>query len=328
MAVSMNGAGSTFINPLASKWFSDYHKKTGVQINYQSIGSGAGIRQLLAHTVDFGASDAFMSDEELQKAKTPVLHIPATMGAVAVSYNLAGVTSGLNLSPEVLAGIFLGEIKKWNDKAIVDLNPKAKLPDLAITIAHRSDGSGTTSIFTDYLSKVSPKWSKNVGQGKAVKWPAGLGGKGNEAVAGLIKQIEGTVGYVELAYAVENKLPFVSLKNANGEFVAPSLESTTAAAAGALASMPADFRASLTDMPGKGAYPICGFTWILTYNHIEDAEKGKALVDFLNWSLEDGQKTAPSLGYAPLPESLVAKVKASVATIQVGKPTATAQADE
>jgi len=231
-AVDLNGAGSTFIYPLASKWFSEYNKKTGIQINYQSIGSGGGQRQLLAGTVDFGASDAFMSDADMKKGKYPILHLPATMGAVVITYNVAGVPMGLKLSPEVLSGIFLGEIVKWNDKAIGDLNPGVNLPDLNIAVCHRSDGSGTTSIFTDYLAKVSEKWAKEVGQGTAVKWPTGLGGKGNEAVAGLIKQVAGSIGYVELAYVLENKLNYALIKNSAGEFVGPSTQTTTAAGEG------------------------------------------------------------------------------------------------
>jgi phosphate transport system substrate-binding protein len=316
MALDLNGAGSTFIYPLASKWFSEYNKKTGIRINYQSIGSGAGIRQLLAGTVDFGASDAPMSDEDLQKAKHPILHLPGTMGAVVVTYNIPGVATGLKLTPEALAGIFLGEIVKWNDKSIADQNPGVKLPDLAIAVAHRSDGSGTTSIFTDYLTKVSEKWAKEVGKGTSVKWPTGLGGKGNEAVAGLVKQVPGSIGYVELAYVIENKLPYAEIKNASGTFVAPSIESTTEAAAGALANMPADFRTSLTNMPGKGAYPICGFTWMLIPQTFDDAAKGKAIVGFLQWAMTDGQKMGPALRYAPLPASLVGKIQASIATIK------------
>lgn len=316
MALDLNGAGSTFIYPLASKWFSDYNKKTGVQINYQSIGSGAGIRQLLSGTVDFGASDAPMSDADMQKAKYPVLHLPGTMGAVAVSYNVPGVPTGLKLAPEVLAGIFLGDIAKWNDKAITDANPGVNFPDLAIAVTHRSDGSGTTNIFTDYLAKISGKWAKDVGKGTAVKWPTGLGGKGNEAVAGLIKQVNGSIGYVELAYVIENKLPYAQIKNASGEFVSPSIEATTEAAAGAMKGMPADFRTSLTNMPGKGAYPICGFTWLLVPQKFDDAAKGKAMAAFLGWAMTEGQKMGPALRYAPLPASLVEKIKASIATLK------------
>jgi len=316
-AVGLNGAGSTFIYPLASKWFSDYDKKTGVQINYQSIGSGAGIRQLLAGTVDFGASDATMSDADMKKAKSPILHLPATMGAVVVAYNLTGVPEGLKLTPDVLAKLFLGEIKKWDDNAIAALNPGVKLPSTDVSIAHRSDGSGTTNIFTEYLSKVSSAWKEKVGKGTAVNWPVGLGAKGNEAVAGLIKQVGGAIGYLELAYAMENKLTYALIRNREGSYPVPSIATTTAAAAGALAEMPADFRASITEMPGKDAYPICGFTWFLVYKHYDDAVKGKELVSFLNWSMDEGQKTAPALNYAPLPASLVAKIKASIATIDV-----------
>ncbi|HKP96900.1 MAG TPA: phosphate ABC transporter substrate-binding protein PstS [Fibrobacteria bacterium] len=315
IANDLNGAGSTFIYPLASKWFSEYNKKTGIRINYQSIGSGAGIRQLLAGTVDFGASDATMSDEDMKKAKGPILHLPATMGAVAIVYNLPNVPAGLKLTPEILAGLFLGEIKKWDDKAISTLNPGMKLPAQDVSIAHRSDGSGTTNIFTEYLTKVSPTWKDKVGKGTAVNWPVGLGAKGNEAVAGLVKQVPGSIGYVELAYAMENKLSYALIKNRAGEYPAPTIEATTAAAAGALENMPADFRASITDMPGKDSYPICGFTWILVFKKYEDAAKAKTLVDFLNWSMDEGQKMGPALRYAPLPASLVAKVKASISTL-------------
>jgi len=318
-ALSMNGAGSTFIYPLASKWFSDYNKSTGVEINYQSIGSGAGIRQLLAGTIDFGASDAPMPDSLLAKSPVPILHLPATIGAVAVVYNLPGVPTGMKLTPDVLAGIFLGSITKWNDPAITALNPGMNLPATDISVAHRSDGSGTTNIFTDYLTKVSPDWASKVGKGTAVNWPVGLGGKGNEAVAGLVKQVEGAVGYVELAYAIKNNLTYVLIRNQAGNYPTPSLETTSAAAAGSLKTMPADFRTSITNMPGKDAYPICGFTWFLVYQKYTDAAKGKALVDFLNWAMDEGQKMGPDLYYPELPASLVKKIKASIATIQVGQ---------
>jgi phosphate transport system substrate-binding protein len=325
-AIDLNGAGSTFIYPLASKWFSEYDKKTGVQINYQSIGSGAGIRQLLAGTVDFGASDAVMSDEDMKKATAPILHLPAAMGAVAIVYNLPNVAAGIKMTPDVLAGIFLGEIAKWDDKAITALNPGMKLPNADISVAHRSDGSGTTNIFTEYLSKVSAKWAEKVGKGTAVKWPVGLGGKGNEAVAGLVKQVSGSIGYVELAYALENKLTYALIRNQSGEYPTPDIETTTAAAEGALASMPSDFRASITNMPGKDAYPICGFTWFLVFSKYGDAAKEKALVDFLNWSMDEGQKMGPSLKYAPLPLSLIRKIKSAVNTISVNDGKAGAQA--
>ncbi len=316
--LSLNGAGSTFIYPLASKWFNVYNKKTGVEINYQSIGSGAGIRQLLNGTVDFGASDAPMTDEDMKKSPVPILHLPGTMGAVAVVYNVKGVSAGLKMTPEVLAGIFLGEITKWNDKSIVDLNPGRKLPDENIVVAHRADGSGTTNIFTDYLTKVSPTWATKVGKGTAVNWPVGLGGKGNEAVAGLVKQVDGCIGYCELAYVLENHLTYALIRNADGAYPEPSIKTTTAAAAGALATMPADFRVSFTNAPGKDSYPICGFTWFLVFQHYDDAAKGKALVDFLNWAMDEGQKMGPAMRYAPLPESLTKKIKESIATITYG----------
>ncbi len=316
-AKDLNGAGSTFIYPLASKWFSEYKKKTGVQIDYQSIGSGAGIREFLAGSVDFGASDATISEDDLRRTRAPILHLPATIGAVAVVYNIPGVPSGMKLTPEILAGIFLGEVTKWDDKAIAALNPGMKLPSQDISVIHRSDGSGTTSIFTDYLSKVNLNWSEKVGKGTVVKWPTGLGGKGNEAVVGLVKQAAGSIGYVELVYALENKLPYALIRNQVGQYPAPSIGTTTAAAAGAIAGMPADFRASITNMPGKDAYPICGFTWLLVHTQYDDTIKAKLLVDFLKWSMDEGQKMGPTLHYSPLPASLVQKVKVAIATINV-----------
>ena len=315
-ALSINGAGSTFIYPLASKWFYTYHEKTGIEFNYQSIGSGAGIQQLLAGTVDFGATDAFMSAEQMQKAGGTVIHLPATMGAVVVTYNLQGVESGLKLNSEVLAAIFMGEISNWNAPEIAALNPGKSLPDKAITVVHRADGSGTTAIFTDYLTKVSTKWAGLVGKGTAVKWPAGVGAKGNEAVAGVVRQVPGAIGYVELAYVLQNKMSYALIKNRAGAYPEPSIESVSKAAEGALKKMPSDFRVSFTNAPGEGSYPICGFTWILVFPHIDNAEKGKAMVDFLNWAMDEGQKSAPELNYAPLPDSLVDKIKAKIATIK------------
>jgi len=316
-ALSLNGAGSTFIYPLASKWFYSYNQSTGIEFNYQSIGSGAGIQQLLSGTVDFGATDAFMSAEQMQAAPDHmVIHIPATMGAVAVAYNVPGVDSGLKLNAETLAGIFLGEITNWNSGQIAALNPGKTLPDLAITIVHRADGSGTTAIFTDYLTKVSTKWAGTVGKGTAVKWPAGVGGKGNEAVAGVVRQISGAIGYVELAYVLQNKMSYALIQNRAGNYPEPSIESVTKAAEGALKKMPDDFRVSFTNAAGQDSYPICGFTWILVYPHINDSAKGKAMVDFLNWAMDEGQKSASSLNYAPLPDSLVAKIKEKIATIK------------
>lgn len=315
MALSMNGAGSSFIYPLMSKWVYAYNQKTGVEINYQSIGSGAGIKQLLAKTVDFGASDAFMSAEQMGEAGGTIVHLPATMGAVTIAYNVPGLASGLKLDASTLAGIFLGDIANWNDERIAALNPGMSLPDKAITIVHRADGSGTTAIFTDYLTKVSTKWAGSVGKGTAVKWPTGVGGKGNEAVAGVIRQIPGAIGYVELAYVLQNKMSYALIKNKAGNFIEPSLDSVSKAAEGALRKMPADFRVSFTNAAGEGSYPISGFTWVLVYPKM-DAVKGKALVDFLSWAITDGQQMAPSLDYAPLPSSLADKVKAKLATIK------------
>lgn len=315
-ALSLNGAGSTFIYPLASKWFYSYQEATGVEINYQSIGSGAGIQQLTAQTVDFGASDAPMTADQMEKAGGGTIHIPATMGAVAVVYNVDGIDTGLKLNGDVLAQIFLGTITNWNDKAIAELNSDLSLPDAKITVVHRADGSGTTFIFTDYLTKVSTAWAGQVGQGTAVKWPAGVGGKGNEAVAGVVRGVKGSIGYVEFAYAAQNKMTVAKMKNRDGKFITPSMDAVTAAAAGALRRMPADFRVSFTNAAGEDSYPISGFTWILVRPRFEDHAKGEAFVKFLNWAMDDGQKMAPSLNYAPLPASLVEKIKAKIATIQ------------
>lgn len=316
-ALSLNGAGSTFIYPLASKWFYMYNQSTGIEFNYQSIGSGAGIQQLLSGTVDFGATDAFMTTDQMKKAPDHmVLHIPATMGAVVVTYNIPNVDSGLKLNSKVLAGIFLGDITNWNAPEIAALNPGKTLPDLAITVVHRADGSGTTAIFTDYLTKVNTKWAGTVGMGKDVKWPVGVGGKGNEAVAGEVRQVAGSIGYVELAYVLQNKMSYALIQNRAGAYPEPSIDSVSKAAEGSLKKIPDDFRVSFTNAPGEGSYPICGFTWILVYPHISDPAKGKAIVDFLNWAMTDGQKTAPSLNYAPLPDALVAKIKDEIATIK------------
>ena len=285
----INGAGATFPFPLYSKWFSQYNKlHPDIQINYQSIGSGGGIKQITERTVDFGASDAPLSDEQLQKA-SGVQHIPTVMGAVVIVWNLSGVQQ-LRIAPETLAAIYLGKVTKWNDAALKNDNPTAKLPDTAITVAHRSDGSGTTNIFTDYLSKVSPDWKSGPGKGTSVNWPAGLGGKGNEGVTGLVKQTEGAVGYVELAYANQNKLPTAELKSHDGEWVKASLESVSAAAA--KAAIPEDYRVSITDQPGDGAYPTAAFTYLLVYRDQQDAAKGSALLNFIWWAVHDGQKEA------------------------------------
>jgi phosphate transport system substrate-binding protein len=309
---TLNGAGATFPYPMYSKWFSEYHKAhPDVEINYQSIGSGGGIRQVLAGTVDFGASDGPMTDEQLAQAKTKILHVPTVLGADVPAYNVPGVTAELKFTPEALAGIFLGKITNWNDKAIASANPDVKLPNDQIIVIHRSDGSGTTYIWTDYLSKISADWQGQVGKGTSVKWPVGLGGKGNEGVAGIIRQMQGSIGYIELIYAIQNKIPYGVVKNAAGNFVKASLESVTAAAASA-PKMPADFRVSITNAPGKDAYPISSFTWLLIPAQSKDAAKGKILSDLLTWIVNDGQKMTADLAYAPLPESVATKVKAEI----------------
>ena len=308
----LNGAGATFPYPIYSKWFSEYNKlHSDVQINYQSIGSGGGIRQVLNGTVDFGASDGPMTDEQLKQSKVKILHIPTVLGAVVPAYNVPGVTEEIKFTPEILAGIYLNKIVKWNDPAIASANPGVKLPDQGIIVIYRSDGSGTTYIFTDYLSKVSKDWASAVGKGTSVKWPNGVGGKGNEGVAGQVRQLQGAIGYVELIYAVQNKISYGSLKNAAGNFVKATLESVTEAAASA-PSMPADFRVSITNAPGKTAYPISSFTWLLIPEQSKDPKKGKILADFLNWMATDGQKMTTQLSYAPLPAGVVEKVKVAI----------------
>jgi len=313
---TLNGAGATFPYPMYSKWFSEYHKAhPEIEINYQSIGSGGGIRQVLAGTVDFGASDGPMSDEQLAQSKTKILHVPTVLGAVVPAYNIPGVSGDIKFTGDALAGIFLGKITTWNDPAIAGVNPGINLPNQPIIVIHRSDGSGTTYIFTDYLSKVSPDWQGQVGKGTSVKWPVGLGGKGNEGVAGMIRQMQGGIGYIELIYAVQNKIPYGVMKNAAGNFVKASLDSVTAAAASAK-SMPADFRVSITNAPGKDAYPISSFTWLLIPAQSKDAAKGKILADFLNWMVDDGQKMTADLTYAPLPENVAEKVKAEIKQVR------------
>ena len=313
---TLNGAGATFPYPMYSKWFSEYHKAhPDIEINYQSIGSGGGIRQVLAGTVDFGASDGPMTDEQLAQSKTKILHVPTVLGAVVPAYNVPGVTGEVKFTPEVLAGIFLGKITNWNDKAIAAANQGVKFPDQSIIVVHRSDGSGTTYIFTDYLSKISSDWSGTAGKGTSVKWPVGLGGKGNEGVAGVIRQMQGAIGYVELIYAVQNNIPYGSVRNASGNFVKASLESVTAAAA-SVKSMPPDFRVSITNAPGKDAYPIASFTWLLIPAQSKDASKGKILADFLNWMVDDGQKMTAALTYAPLPENVAQKVKDEIKQVR------------
>jgi len=317
-AVQINGAGASFPYPIYTKWFSEYGKiHPDVQINYQSIGSGGGIRQLTAQTVFFGASDGPMTDEQLKGAPGLILHFPTVLGGVVPVYNVTGVTAPLKFSGKVLADIILGKITKWNDPAIAALNPGVKLPAEDVTVAHRSDGSGTTYIFVDYLSTVSPEFKQKVGVNTSVNWPVGVGGKGNEGVAGLVKQTPGTIGYVELIYAIQNKIPFGSVQSADGEFLQASLESVTAAAAGAAKSMPPDFRVSITNAPGKGAYPISSFTWLLFYEKPTDKQRGKIMVDFMRWALTDGQKYCAELGYSPLPKEVVALVTEALKKIQL-----------
>lgn len=309
----LNGAGASFPYPLYSKWIQEYKKiEPEVNIDYQSIGSSGGINNILKETVDFAGSDAPMKDEQLAKAPGQILHLPMVAGAVVITYNLDGVGKGLKLTPEIIADIFLGNIQKWNDHRIATLNPDIKLPDTDIAVVHRSDGSGTTNIFTDYLSKVSPAWKEKVGTGTSVEWPVGIGGKGNEGVAGTIKQTPGSIGYVELAYALQNNLPYALVKNKAGKFVEPTLETTTAAAAGAAAAMPADLRVSLTDPPGENAYPIAGYTYLLVYKDQKEKTKGEALARFLWWALHDGQKWAQDLFYAPLPPVTVKAVESKI----------------
>ncbi|HET9304447.1 MAG TPA: phosphate ABC transporter substrate-binding protein PstS [Candidatus Sulfotelmatobacter sp.] len=313
---TLNGAGATFPYPIYSKWFSDYHKlHSDVEINYQSIGSGGGIRQVTAGTVDFGASDMPMTDKQLQEAKTKVLNLPTVLGAVVPAYNIPGVSGEVKFTPEALAGIFLGKISKWNDKAITSVNPGINFPDKDIIVVHRSDGSGTSFIWTDYLSKISPEWKSQVGSDTSVKWPVGMGGKGNEGVAGFVRQLQGSIGYVELIYAIQNKIPYGSVRNSAGAFIKASLESVTAAAASA-AKMPVDFRVSITNSPGKDAYPISSFTWLLIPAQSKDAAKGKILADFLNWMVTDGQKMTSALAYAPLPENVAAKEKEAIKQVK------------
>ena len=312
---TLNGAGATFPYPVYSKWFSEYNKlHPDVQVNYQSIGSGGGIRQVLNGTVDFGASDFPMSDEQLAQSKTKILLIPTVLGAVVPAYNVPGVSGEIKFTPEALAGIYLGKIKNWNDPAITKANPGVNFPNQPIIVIYRSDGSGTTFIFTDYLSKISKDWANSVGKGTSVKWQIGMGGKGNEGVAGQIRQLQGSIGYVELIYAVENKITYGSVRNAAGDFVKATLEGVTEAAA-SVKTMPADFRVSITNAPGKTAYPISSFTWLLIPAQAKDPKKGQIIADFLNWMVTDGQKMTNQLSYAPLPESVVVKVKAAIKQI-------------
>ncbi len=316
----VNGAGATFPYPIYSKWFDEYTRvDPSVRFNYQSIGSGGGIRQITARTVDFGASDGPMTDEQLKAAPAPLVHVPTVLGAVVVTYNLPG-SPALRFTPDVLADVFLGKVAKWTDPRLTAVNPGVSLPNQPIVVVHRSDGSGTTYIWVDYLSKVSPEWARKVGRGTSVNWPVGLGGKGNEGVAGQVKNTPGALGYVELAYAVQNKLPQAAVRNQAGRFVTPSIESTTAAAA-SVADMPADFRVSLTNPPGADAYPIASFTWLLVYREQPDEARGRALVKFLWWATHEGQKYPKDLLYAPLPPPVVNRIEAALREIHFrGKP--------
>jgi len=314
--ITINGAGATFPYPIYSKWLSDYNKlHPDVQINYQSIGSGGGIQQLISQTVFFGASDGPMTDEQLKSAPGPILHFPTVLGAVVPAYNLPSVE--LKFTGPLLADIFLGKVKKWNDPAIAKANPGVSLPNSVITIVHRSDGSGTTYIWVDYLSKVSPEFKQKVGVATSVNWPVGVGAKGNEGVTGMVRQTPGAIGYVELVYALQNKIPYGSVQNAAGEWIRASLDLVTAAAASAAANMPDDFRVSITNAPGKGAYPISSFTWILLYQNPTDKERGRIMVDFMKWALTEGQKSAAGLGYAPLPKDVVESEMQALQKIQL-----------
>jgi phosphate transport system substrate-binding protein len=302
----INGAGSTFGYPIYSKWFDEYTKvDPAVRFNYQSIGSGGGIMMLKNQTVDIGASDAPLNEKQQAQMAGPVLHFPSVMGAVVLMYNLPGVKAPIRLSGPLIAEIYLGNVVKWTDPAITKLNPGVQFPDKPIVTVHRSDGSGTTFIFSDYLSKVSPEWDKKVGKGTSLKWQVGLGGKGSEGITGLVQQTPGAVGYVELTYALANKISFATLKNHDGNWITPSLAGVTAAAAGASANMPADFRVSITDAPGADSYPISSFTWLLIYKNQSDKQKGTEIVKFLKWALTDGQKYASALYYAPLPQAVI-----------------------
>ena len=315
--VLLNAAGATFPYPIYSKWFDLYHTShPNVQINYQSIGSGGGIRQLLDKTVDFGASDGPMNDDQLKQATVPILHFPTVLGAAIPAYNVPGLQGDLNFTPEALSGIFLGTVTKWNDPAITSANPGVKLPGDDIVVVHRSDGSGTSYIWTDYLSKVNPAWQSKVGKGTSVNWPVGLGGKGNEGVSALVQQTPGSLGYVELIYAIQNKMPYGKVKNSSGVFVKADLASVSAAAAAAAKFIPDDFRVSITNPEGKAAYPIASFTWLLIPSKFSDSAKRDVVKDFLKWALTDGQNYAEGLSYAKLPKEVVAKEMKAIAQIQ------------
>lgn len=313
----INGAGATFPYPIYSKWFSEYNKlRPEIRINYQPIGSGGGIRQLAFGTVDFGASDQPMTDVQLAKARIKPLHFPTVLGAIVVTYNVPEVKGELKLTPEALAGVFLGKIRKWNDPELARANPELKLPAADIVVVHRSDGSGTTYVWTDYLAKTNAEWKSRVGSGTAINWPTGLGAKGNDGVAGLVKQTPYSIGYVELTYAIQNRMHYARVRNAAGAFVRPELATVTAAAAGAAANMPDDFRVSITNAPGEQAYPISSFTWLLIPERIQDPAKKKGLIDFLRWMLGPGQKMAEPLSYAPLPAPVAARALKAISRIQ------------
>jgi phosphate transport system substrate-binding protein len=317
--VRLQGAGATFPNPLYQKWLSEYGKiNPNVRLDYQSIGSGGGIKQIQEQTVDFGASDAPMKDEDLKKAPGEILHIPTVLGAVVLTYNLSGIQQPLRFSPETIADLFLGKIKRWDDEKIKADNLGVALPASDVTVVHRSDGSGTSAVFTDYLSKISPEWKEKVGAGTSPQWPVGIGGKGNEGVTGQVKQTPNTIGYVELAYAVKNNLPVALLKNSSGNFVPASLDTVTAAAAEAISTTPEDLRVSITNASGAQAYPISSYTYLLVYREQKDAAKGKALVDFLWWGLHDGEKFAKELLYAPLPPEIIKRAEAKINSITSG----------
>ena len=317
--VALTGSGSTFINPLMSKWVAEYQgAEKGIKINYQSVGSGAGIKAISDKTVDFGASDAALTDEQLTKTSGKIFHIPLTLGAVVVTYNLKDVPDHLKMTPEVVAGIFSGEIKIWNDPKIASLNAEVKLPPQPIGVVYRSDGSGTTAVFTNYLSSISPSWKTKVGTATSVKWPTGTGANGNAGVTNQVKQTPGSVGYVELAYALQNNLPAATLKNRAGKLVVPSLDAITAAAAGAAENIPDDLRMPIVDAAGDAAYPIAGFTHALVYEDLGDTPRAPALANFLWWGIHDGQKLGPSLHYAPLPPEVVAKAEAKLKRLTAG----------
>ena len=316
--MQITGAGATFPNPIYSKWFSEYNKMHGnVQINYQPIGSGGGIRQISSQTVFFGATDGPMTNDQLLAAPSKILHFPTVLGAVVPVYNIPGVSTELKFTGAVLADIYLGKITKWNDPAITKLNPGVNLPGSDITVVHRSDASGTSYIFVDYLAKVAPEWKSKVGVATAVNWPAGVGGKGNEGVSGLVTQTPGSIGYVELIYALQNKISYGTVQNMAGEFTRASVASVTASAAAAVKQMPADFRVSITNAEGPGVYPVSSFTWLLLYESPKDKAQSKIMVDFVKWALTDGQKFCADLGYAPLPAAVVQMEMASLAKIKV-----------